>query len=471
MVDILNRTPSDKKHQEFHDGEYEYWPISGGPGSKRLSFPAALISGLGLLAAVVSTALLAVALTVLYVGTAPVEIHSDRAILNVNIYNNYDGHPVSFIVSSTSHPDIAVFAGGLSSEKDTITVMNLEGDESYRIRYYVLEENEKRQIGEFYFTTLDPTEEAAGVPQETDAQTQPVESTNPDVTETASEETATETTVASTESVTEPTGESLEPKPPVWYPPAQKETEPSTEATEETAAEETAEASTEATTEATTEPEIPPVEPEVIGADFMGISFISSESGDLVPGYYSWTEIHSFRNIPVGTYEIVITQNGTQITEFTEDVFEGELSVSFDSLAIPIGVPAASSVKVTWADGTTATSTYSLTSPQMESVGLNAVKNPDGSHTFTVTVAADPGSGWALACESLLYCSVDAAPVVVELVPQSEDTYVGTYTTMIETDREVEEAVVFVKAIWSAAGNPSDVTDPQSMSNFFEYEP
>ena len=60
-MNFIQRNPNDPKHQEFHDGEYEFWPTDGSIKSKSISIPAALVSGLELLAATAAAGLLALA--------------------------------------------------------------------------------------------------------------------------------------------------------------------------------------------------------------------------------------------------------------------------------------------------------------------------------------------------------------------------------------------------------------------------
>ena len=57
-MNFIQRNPNDPKHQEFHDGEYEYWPMDDSIKTKS-SIPAALVSGLELLAAAAAAGLLA----------------------------------------------------------------------------------------------------------------------------------------------------------------------------------------------------------------------------------------------------------------------------------------------------------------------------------------------------------------------------------------------------------------------------
>ena len=51
-MNFIPKNPNDPKYQEFHDGEYEFWPMDDTIKTKSISIPAAVVSGLELLAAV-----------------------------------------------------------------------------------------------------------------------------------------------------------------------------------------------------------------------------------------------------------------------------------------------------------------------------------------------------------------------------------------------------------------------------------
>ena len=146
-MNFLQRNPNDPQYEEFHHGEYEYWPVDGGLKSKSISFPAALVSGLELLAAVAGAGLLAAALTVMYVLSAPLSIHEHTATINANVYNNLDDLSISYVL--TSGPSI-VQEGTLDGDEDTLNLQGLNSGTTYLLKYY---DADQKEIGKFQFTT------------------------------------------------------------------------------------------------------------------------------------------------------------------------------------------------------------------------------------------------------------------------------------------------------------------------------
>jgi len=109
-MNFIQRNPNDPKYQEFHDGEYEYWPMDDSIKTKSISIPAALVSGLELLAAAAAAGLLAVALAVMYVLSSPLAISENSAVINTNVYNNYENQAIVYTLSVLEAPEVLPYS-------------------------------------------------------------------------------------------------------------------------------------------------------------------------------------------------------------------------------------------------------------------------------------------------------------------------------------------------------------------------
>ena len=487
-MNFIQKNPTDSKHEEYHDGEYEYWPLDSALKSKSISIPAAVVSGLELLAAAAAAGLLAAALAVLYVISSPLALSENSAAINANVYNNSDNQSVVYTLSTADDPETILQDGTLEENESTLFLEDLIAGTTYLLRYY---DAEQKEIGDFRFTTpgeASPSQ-SAGLPGVTEAPSESVqdppepESTEPAVEE-ITEETTPETTEAVTEPATEPTEESKHPVyvPPAHRPPAspdKKPTKPNTEVTEpSTEATEPSTEVTEPSTE-TTEPSTGPTEPEITTgeSDTGEVTHIPSECGDAVVGYYQFEEYHTFRNVPEGGYTIRIVQSEgegenrteTEITEYTMDRAEdGTLFVSFEGEPIPSGRETVTEVILTTADGTEYISTNKVFPPELDAAQITVVKNEDGTHTFTATADVISDGTQEMECEATFYVTIGADGVVVPMTAESPNRYIATYTTRIDSDLEEETADIKVSAWWVWADPETAV---QSRYHYCQYTP
>ena len=119
-MNFIQKNPNDPKHEEFHDGYCEYWPVEGGLKSKSGRFPAAVLTGLELVAAAAAAGLLAAVLAVLYIISSPLAITENTATINANVYNNSDNQLISYTLSTAAFPDIILQEGTLEDSKETL---------------------------------------------------------------------------------------------------------------------------------------------------------------------------------------------------------------------------------------------------------------------------------------------------------------------------------------------------------------
>lgn len=509
-MNFIQRNPGDPKHEEFHDGEYEYWPMEASTGAKSISIPATVLSGLELIASVAAAGLLAAALMAMYVISAPRYIEKNTALINVNIYNNSDNQDIHYTLSRTADPDTILQEGTLEEDSESLLLQGLSSGTEYLLLYYETDDDPE-QIGKFRFTTPgDPQEPLSTDPSaETEPPSEPAESTEvtdpPETTEETTEETVAETTEPEEEEE-EPT----EPTDPIYYPPRPPADQPEDDDPEVTEPEVTEPEVTEpevtepevtepevtepevtepevtepevtepeVTEPEVTEPEVtePEVtEPEVIPPEVAPepeigyVEYFPPEvSGDLVPAYFRWEEYHVFYNVPAGDHTIKITQNGTEIEEYEQTYTDdGTLVIRFTTGLAGVGETVTTEVTLT-CDSGSVTSTNTVIPPSLESGDITVTKNADGSYTFTVTAHALSDGTQQLYCEAFLYTHYDDYEgVTLELTQESSDRYTGSHTAFFTTDREEEEAFVIISAYWDrVAGEYS-----QNWSNIYYYTP
>lgn len=440
-MNFIQKNPTDSRHEEYHDGEYEYWPQDGALKSKSISIPAALVSGLELLAAAAATGLLVIVLAVLYVLSSPQVIRENSAVINANVFNSRDGQRIVYTLATASNPEIILQDGTLRKDEDTLFLENLTAETAYLLRYYDEQQNE---VGSFRFTTpgssapVQPSEppgvptvppESTQIPSEAET-TAPAATEATEVTEAPTEETVPETTEAATE-----------PNNPGYQPPAPgtKPTDPTTEPTDPT-------------TEPT-DPTTEPAEPEIIvmEADMGEVVYIPPEfSGDEIDAYFQFEEYHTFRNVPADGYTIRIIQGETEITEHTSEWSEdGTLFISFTGNPIPVGMETTTTVMLT-VGSSTYTSTNTVFPPSLESVDVTVTKNEDGTHTFTVVANVVSDGIEQMVCEVILYTVLDDYEgVSLLLTAESGSRYTASYTTRIESENDSEQADILVTAYWA----------------------
>ena len=158
-MNFIQRNPNDSKHFEYHDGEYEYWPMDSSVKSQSSSIPAALVSGLELLAATAAAGLLALALSVLYITSAPLSITGSSATINTNVYNNYSDSIIRYSLYTEGDPDSVRQEGILADDECTLILSDLNGGTAYVLKYYG---PDQKEVGQFRFSTTgepqDPNE-------------------------------------------------------------------------------------------------------------------------------------------------------------------------------------------------------------------------------------------------------------------------------------------------------------------------
>lgn len=311
-LNFIQRNPNDPKYEEFHNGEYEFWPIdnphsSSGSGS----FPAALVSGLELIAAAAAAGLLAVSLSTMYITSAPRAIHDDSAIINVSIYNNPSDADVSYVLSPADNPGSALQRGLLGEDKNTLVLENLPSGTDFLIHYYDAGQNE---VGEFHFSTPGdslPPDTGDGQKPGTPPQTPGAPASDPADAPTQSTEAATEPTEAVTEPATEPTV--VPDQPPAYYPPAPKPAPKPTPAPTPTPTPTPPPSDIEPDPDPLPNP-YTPVNPDI------GELRVTRETDTNLSGYeniyyFEWEEYHIFQNVPEGEeYSVTVTQGEDTLT-------------------------------------------------------------------------------------------------------------------------------------------------------------
>ena len=149
-MNFIQKNPNDPKYAEFHDGEYEYWPSDGSLNSKSTAFPTALLNGLNMLAATAAAAILVLALSLLYVISAPLAITEHSARINVNVYNNEENQHIDYTLALFSDPETILQEGSLTNDEDILLLRDLSGGTTYLLRYF---DADRQQVGKFRFTT------------------------------------------------------------------------------------------------------------------------------------------------------------------------------------------------------------------------------------------------------------------------------------------------------------------------------
>lgn len=365
-MNFIQRNPSDPKHQEFHDGEYEYWPMDDSIKTKSISIPAALVSGLELLAAAAAAGLLAVALMALYVLSSPLAISENSAVINTNIYNNQNDQDVVYTLSFLETPDNVLQDGILLHDEQTLSLQNLSGGTTYLLKYYDSEQNE---VGQFRFTT--PGEKQELEAPEPFVPDQPPEDPIGGMEEPTPEmEVPAEPGDETTESTTEPSVPDERP-PVIVHPRPTPRPEP----------EEEEDHTPDPEPEPTPVPEAAPGDPEIEG--FISNQYISGvfDINDL--GY---TEYFVFINIPNEEYDFTINRTGPGDYVAEHEYIDGTLTISITS-ALDHGSKITTEVTVETSAGTVSKKSI-LTPPSLTNAALSVVKNSNGTYTFNITATA-----------------------------------------------------------------------------------
>lgn len=443
-MNFIQRNPNDPKHQEFHDGEYEYWPMDDSIKTKSISIPAALVSGLELLAAAAAAGLLAVALAVMYILSSPLAISENSAVINTNVYNNHENQVVGYTLSVLEAPEDVLQEGMLQHDEQTLSLWNLNGGTTYLLKYYDSEQNE---VGQFQFTT-------PGEKQEPEApEPSAPDETIPSPTEISSEPADAPESETQASSETTPPEEFLpgigggeddfldDPVVPAPKPTPTPTPEP--------------ESKPEPKPEPTPVPEAAPGAPELIG-------FISDQyiSGVLEVDDLAFTERFVFINIPDENYEFTINQTGPENYWAEHEYIDGTLTISVTS-ALNHGKKIITEVTVKTSAGTASKKSI-LTPPMLDSVGLTVVPNSDGTYTFNITATAtiddatDGIGSLRLEAKFAPYLGVEGSNYSLTQDPNDPTQYyatVGPIAIPVGLEPEYRKATAIVSGYWEAIGN------------------
>ena len=130
---------------------------------------------------------------------------------------------------------------------------------------------------------------------------------------------------------------------------------------------------------------------------------------------------------------------------------------------------ASTTVVTVTAGGGSASSTYELFPPSLNTADISVKKNSDNSYTFTVTASALSDGTQELVCEVFMYTNRDDyTGITLAMTPEGPDRYTASYTCFIETDYDVEEAYAIVTGYWAMVGEGEY---SQSRMNTYYYTP
>lgn len=450
QVNFIQKNPNDPRYTEFHDGEYEYWPVEASVKTKSISFPAALLSGLELLAAAAAAALLTLALSTLYITSAPRSVTDDSAVINANVYNNHSDHTIRYFLYTASDPDTFCQEGVLEDDESTLFLMNLNGGTDYLLKYLDPDQNE---VGQFRFTTTGEYEQPENSePEKSEQQPpKPADDAEPGSETDTSAEDGTESAESTTEPGTEPAEDTAEPNGPNNRPPVIVNPRPTPRPEEEEE-----ENQPETTPPAETKPNPGPPAPDPGPPDMSG--FIAEEfiSGVFDNGDVGYTQFYVFRNVPDNKNEIVIEKTGNRGYIYETEYSDGVLTVAVSSALIH-GETVTTKVTVHTSAGTVSKES-TIFPPRLAGVNLD-VAEKDGAYTFTITadVEMNDGSavtdGMVLSANLIPYMDINNAlnnPVVslpMEQVSSDLSRYTATYTTAVPPGW-TKAATVSVTGCW-----------------------
>ena len=465
-MNFIQKNPNDPKYQEFHDGEYEFWPADGTAKHKSISIPAAVASGLEMVAAAAAAGLAAIALTVLYVTASPLTISETAATINTNIYNNTDDQSIVYTLTPAEDPELILQEGTLQEDESTLQLEDLAGGTTYDLTYY---DSEGKKVGHFRFTTPGPqpdpvpsapaeppagSEPSPGIP----AETQPPAESQP--TETVPTEPApTQTPPAQTEPAETTAPEEVPPyNPPAPAPkpdPKPEETKP--EETEPEAIEpaETEPVATEPeeTEPEETDPSEPPAtepEPEPVTPDLSGLHYGDFTSGIVDPAHLGYTQTFIFKDVPDERFELRVEQDGKTIEDFRTEYYEGVLWVYVDGV-LYFGDRYTTTVTVTTSDGRTLAQRSVLAPPKLESAAMRVEKTAEETYVFTVTArVAETNAAEEMILQAELLTHPDTEYLVLDMTQDPVDPTLYSVTTEPITVTEPGEkyASAIVSGYW-----------------------
>jgi hypothetical protein len=192
-------------------------------------------------------------------------------------------------------------------------------------------------------------------------------------------------------------------------------------------------------------------------------------SGDENEAYFLCEQFHTFLDVPSEDFTVEILQDGTPIEGYTYEYAEdGTLNISFTSGLIAVGQSSTTTVTVTSGD-VSATSSYTLLPPSLESAEVAVAKNDDGTYTFTITANVLSDGTQEMVCEAFLYTTLDDyTGVSLPMTRVSGNRYTATHTCFIDAVYEEEEALAIVTGYWAMVG---DENYSQSCMNAYYYAP
>lgn len=442
-MNFIQRNPNDSQYEEFHHGEYEFWPTSGSTKGKSISIPAAVVSGLELIAAAAAAGLLALAVSAMYVTSAPRTITTDSAVINAEVYNNSSDDEITYSLSLNADPRLIYQEGTLDDDSDTLILQNLTGGTTYLLQYY---DEENQEIGEFRFTT--PGEQPEGGPPAPQAP-QPEQPRNPqDPAVDPVDPTPEEQDPAEPE--TDPTVET-EPEEEIVKPPVIIRPTPNTPGDDPDPAPRPTPApdipGEDPGTD--TDPDPEPESPGVEEPDIMDVTFNNTDSG--FGSYFDWNEVHTFHNIPTG-YAISVIQTNPDpevpgetipVTNLETEYADGTLKVYVYGAAVPVNKTTTVTVTVSSSSGTVK-SVSEITPPSMKGVNITAEKRDGGGYVFRIE--ADVSSTDAYGINDWKVEFNYGEPQSVTMTKTSEGKYTGSYTAADLTGSG--EAYITVYATW-----------------------
>ena len=451
-MNFTQKNPNDPKYQEFHDGEYEFWPVDGAIKTKSISIPAALVSGLELLAAAAAAGLLAVTLAVLYVTSSPVTIRETSALINTNVYNNGEDHRITYTLSASENPAHVLQEETLREDRQTLSLQNLRSGTAYLLTYYGPDGEE---VGQFQFVT-------PGEKQEPEAPETPDSPADP-------------APVPS-----EPSSEATE---------SAEATEPETQAPEETVPEETEvpgiggggdedapyvpPAPPPTPVLPPTPPPPPPPAPQPAPGDPSIGGFVSSEyiSGVFDYGDLGYTEKFVFLHLPDEHYVYEIHRTGPSDYLVVEDYADGTLTISVTGL-LNFGEKISTEV-IVHTGGETISKKSVLTPPKLASAELSVV--PEGGNTYTFHALAtaqinDMADGiGTLILEAKLFPYLESTGITVSMVQDPGDPtryQLSAPLTVTIPTGATKSATVSVTGHWNKIGEETFTQNKQDTLDY-----
>ena len=401
-MNLIQKNPNDPKYSEFHDGEYEYWPVAGSTKGKSISIPAAVVSGLELIAAAAATGLLALAISAMYVTSAPRAIDADSAIINANVYNNSSDVSIGYSLVMEEYPDFVWQEGALEGNSDTLVLDDLNSGTVYLLQYF---DGENNEIGEFRFATPGDYEPPEFPQPQQPQQPQTPDGPEPEVDLPDQPDTDPEEIPDSPEPEEIPPEEPelLVPVPdpiPTPTPPAPKPPK---------------------------EDKPKPSQPSATKKS----KYIKTESGLLEGSYFEHTVTHRFVGIP-DDFGIDVRLDGEVYADYTLVYTPGSREVTITDIIVPVGSKVTTTVHAFIADGTEEESTSKFAPPVLDEGNAVAVavrNDRINGYDFTVTVPVLPEDADQMKCSAMLTLNEDeTGPKIVLSKDPATDSYVGTFS-------------------------------------------